>query len=86
MLSKKDILILGMMIFSLFLGAGNIIFPPRTENVLLWFSIRYAGIIIGTNSIEHGGTGHIGVAVLPVVWIIRRDRNRVTIAVSVTAL
>ncbi|MEH8046306.1 branched-chain amino acid transport system II carrier protein [Gallibacterium anatis] len=28
MLSKKDILILGMMIFSLFLGAGNIIFPP----------------------------------------------------------
>lgn len=28
MLSRKDILILGMMIFSLFLGAGNIIFPP----------------------------------------------------------
>lgn len=28
MLSGKDILILGMMIFALFLGAGNIIFPP----------------------------------------------------------
>ena len=28
MLSRKDIAILGMMIFSLFLGAGNIIFPP----------------------------------------------------------
>lgn len=28
MLSKKEILILGMMIFALFLGAGNIIFPP----------------------------------------------------------
>ncbi|OBX07721.1 branched-chain amino acid transporter [Gallibacterium salpingitidis] len=28
MLSRKDILVLGMMIFSLFLGAGNIIFPP----------------------------------------------------------
>ncbi|QIW15445.1 branched-chain amino acid transport system II carrier protein [Pasteurellaceae bacterium RH1A] len=28
MLSKKDIIALGMMIFALFLGAGNIIFPP----------------------------------------------------------
>ncbi|MDH2999574.1 branched-chain amino acid transporter [Chelonobacter oris] len=28
MLSRKDTAILGMMIFSLFLGAGNIIFPP----------------------------------------------------------
>lgn len=28
MLSRKEIAILGMMIFSLFLGAGNIIFPP----------------------------------------------------------
>lgn len=28
MLSRKDILVLGMMIFALFLGAGNIIFPP----------------------------------------------------------
>lgn len=28
MLSKKEVLILGMMIFALFLGAGNIIFPP----------------------------------------------------------
>jgi branched-chain amino acid transport system carrier protein len=28
MFSKKDIIVLGMMIFALFLGAGNIIFPP----------------------------------------------------------
>lgn len=28
MFSRKDILVLGMMIFALFLGAGNIIFPP----------------------------------------------------------
>ena len=28
MLRRKDILVLGMMIFALFLGAGNIIFPP----------------------------------------------------------
>ena len=28
MLSVKDIVILGMMVFALFLGAGNIIFPP----------------------------------------------------------
>ena len=28
MFSKKDIVVLGMMIFALFLGAGNIIFPP----------------------------------------------------------
>ncbi|AZI13210.1 branched-chain amino acid transport system II carrier protein [Avibacterium paragallinarum] len=28
MLSGKDVMVLGMMIFSLFLGAGNIIFPP----------------------------------------------------------
>ncbi len=28
MFSRKDIIILGMMIFALFLGAGNIIFPP----------------------------------------------------------
>lgn len=25
---SKDIIVLGMMIFALFLGAGNIIFPP----------------------------------------------------------
>ena len=28
MFSKKDIIVLGMMVFALFLGAGNIIFPP----------------------------------------------------------
>lgn len=28
MLSSKDLVVLGMMIFALFLGAGNIIFPP----------------------------------------------------------
>ena len=28
MFTGKDIVILGMMIFALFLGAGNIIFPP----------------------------------------------------------
>ena len=28
MFSRKDIIVLGMMIFALFLGAGNIIFPP----------------------------------------------------------
>ncbi|WP_392388688.1 branched-chain amino acid transport system II carrier protein [Aggregatibacter actinomycetemcomitans] len=28
MFSRKDIVVLGMMIFALFLGAGNIIFPP----------------------------------------------------------
>ncbi|MGO3685817.1 MAG: branched-chain amino acid transport system II carrier protein, partial [Proteus vulgaris] len=27
MLSTKDMLVLGMMVFALFLGAGNIIFP-----------------------------------------------------------
>ncbi|MCW9718818.1 branched-chain amino acid transport system II carrier protein [Avibacterium sp. 21-599] len=39
MLSGKDVAILGMMIFSLFLGAGNIIFPPMEGYYAgsLWF-------------------------------------------------
>ena len=39
MFTGKDIVVLGMMIFALFLGAGNIIFPPIegfTAGTLLW--------------------------------------------------
>ena len=47
MFSKKDIIVLGMMIFALFLGAGNIIFPPMEgysggnhwATASLWFVI-----------------------------------------------
>lgn len=33
MFSRKDIIVLGMMIFALFLGAGNIIFPPMEGHI-----------------------------------------------------
>ncbi|MFR2698217.1 MAG: branched-chain amino acid transport system II carrier protein, partial [Proteus mirabilis] len=40
MLSTKDMLVLGMMVFALFLGAGNIIFPPMAgfQSGNQWFS------------------------------------------------
>lgn len=45
MLSGKDLAILGMMIFSLFLGAGNIIFPPmegyHAGSNWLWAAIGF---------------------------------------------
>ncbi|MFU2046961.1 branched-chain amino acid transport system II carrier protein [Avibacterium gallinarum] len=45
MLSGKDIAVLGMMIFSLFLGAGNIIFPPmegyHAGNVWFWGALGF---------------------------------------------
>ncbi|MFZ7275065.1 branched-chain amino acid transport system II carrier protein [Avibacterium avium] len=45
MLSGKDVAILGMMIFSLFLGAGNIIFPPmegyQAGNLWFWGALGF---------------------------------------------
>lgn len=45
MLSRKDVVVLGMMIFSLFLGAGNIIFPPmegyHAGSMWLWGAIGF---------------------------------------------
>ncbi|WP_323116561.1 branched-chain amino acid transport system II carrier protein, partial [Klebsiella variicola] len=40
MFSTKDMLVLGMMVFALFLGAGNIIFPPMAgyHSGTDWFS------------------------------------------------
>lgn len=52
MLSRKDVAILGMMIFSLFLGAGNIIFPPmegyQAGNLWFWGALGFllTGVIM----------------------------------------
>ncbi|CRL63239.1 branched-chain amino acid transport system II carrier protein [Proteus penneri] len=49
MLSTKDMLVLGMMVFALFLGAGNIIFPPMAgfQSGNLWFSTSLGFLVTG---------------------------------------
>lgn len=49
MLSTKDMLILGMMVFALFLGAGNIIFPPMAgfQSGNQWFSTSLGFLVTG---------------------------------------
>ena len=41
-LSRKDLLLVGLMLFSLFFGAGNLIFPPflgQSAGVNTWISM-----------------------------------------------
>ena len=42
-LSRKDLLLVGLMLFSLFFGAGNLIFPPflrsKSAGVKIWISM-----------------------------------------------
>jgi LIVCS family branched-chain amino acid:cation transporter len=49
MFSTKDMLVLGMMVFALFLGAGNIIFPPMAgyHSGTDWFSTSLGFIVTG---------------------------------------
>ncbi|SUC27316.1 LIV-II [Providencia rustigianii] len=49
MFSTKDMLILGMMVFALFLGAGNIIFPPMAgyQSGTDWFNTSLGFLITG---------------------------------------
>lgn len=49
MFSTKDMIILGMMVFALFLGAGNIIFPPMAgyQSGVDWFNTSLGFIITG---------------------------------------
>ncbi|WP_368938511.1 branched-chain amino acid transport system II carrier protein, partial [Morganella morganii] len=49
MFSTKDMLVLGMMVFALFLGAGNIIFPPMAgyHSGTDWFSSSLGFIVTG---------------------------------------
>lgn len=49
MFSTKDMLILGMMVFALFLGAGNIIFPPMAgyQSGTDWFDTSLGFLITG---------------------------------------
>ncbi len=49
MFSTKDMLVLGMMVFALFLGAGNIIFPPMAgyHSGTDWFSASLGFIVTG---------------------------------------
>lgn len=49
MFSTKDMLVLGMMVFALFLGAGNIIFPPMAgyHSGTEWFSTSLGFIVTG---------------------------------------
>jgi LIVCS family branched-chain amino acid:cation transporter len=49
MFSTKDMLILGMMVFALFLGAGNIIFPPMAgyQSGTDWFDTSVGFLITG---------------------------------------
>ncbi|HHO3376680.1 TPA: branched-chain amino acid transport system II carrier protein [Morganella morganii] len=49
MFSTKDMFVLGMMVFALFLGAGNIIFPPMAgyHSGTDWFSASLGFIVTG---------------------------------------
>ena len=63
-LSKKDLLFIGLMLFSLFFGAGNLIFPPfmgeaageKTWIVLLGFLITAVGFpVLGVIAVAKSG-------------------------------
>lgn len=63
-LTKKDLLFIGLMLFSLFFGAGNLIFPPfmgesagdKTWIVLLGFSITAVGFpVLGVIAVAKSG-------------------------------
>ena len=43
-LSKKDLLLVSLMLFSLFFGAGNLIFPPflgQSAGNLTWIAMAF---------------------------------------------
>lgn len=75
-LSKKDLLLIGLMLFSLFFGAGNLIFPPfmgeaageKTWIVLLGFFVTAVGFpILGVIAVaKSGGLTNLAKRVNPV--------------------
>lgn len=75
-LSKKDLLLIGLMLFSLFFGAGNLIFPPfmgeaageKTWIVLLGFFITAVGFpVLGVIAVaKSGGLTNLAKRVNPV--------------------
>lgn len=75
-LSKKDLLFIGLMLFSLFFGAGNLIFPPfmgeaageKTWIVLLGFSVTAVGFpVLGVIAVaKSGGLTNLAKRVNPI--------------------
>lgn len=75
-LTKKDLLFIGLMLFSLFFGAGNLIFPPfmgeaagdKTWIVLLGFSITAVGFpVLGVIAVaKSGGLTNLAKRVNPI--------------------
>ncbi|MBD7914425.1 branched-chain amino acid transport system II carrier protein [Clostridium sp. Sa3CUN1] len=75
-LSKKDLVLIGLMLFSLFFGAGNLIFPPfmgeaageKTWIVLLGFFITAVGFpVLGVIAVaKSGGLTNLAKRVNPV--------------------
>lgn len=75
-LTKKDLLLIGLMLFSLFFGAGNLIFPPfmgeaagnKTWIVLLGFFITAVGFpVLGVIAVaKSGGLTNLAKRVNPI--------------------
>ncbi|MDU5111767.1 MAG: branched-chain amino acid transport system II carrier protein [Clostridium sp.] len=75
-LSKKDLLLIGLMLFSLFFGAGNLIFPPfmgeaageKTWIVLLGFYVTAVGFpVLGVIAVaKSGGLTNLAKRVNPI--------------------
>ncbi|MBS5936959.1 branched-chain amino acid transport system II carrier protein [Clostridium sp.] len=75
-LSKKDLLFIGLMLFSLFFGAGNLIFPPfmgeaageKTWIVLLGFFVTAVGFpVLGVIAVaKSGGLTNLAKRVNPI--------------------
>lgn len=75
-LSKKDLLFIGLMLFSLFFGAGNLIFPPfmgeaageKTWIVLLGFFVTAVGFpVLGVIAVaKSGGLNNLAKRVNPI--------------------
>ena len=75
-LSKKDLLFIGLMLFSLFFGAGNLIFPPfmgeaageKTWVVLLGFFVTAVGFpVLGVIAVaKSGGLTNLAKRVNPI--------------------
>jgi branched-chain amino acid:cation transporter, LIVCS family len=75
-LTKKDLLLIALMLFSLFFGAGNLIFPPfmgeaagnKTWIVLLGFSITAVGFpVLGVIAVaKSGGLTNLAKRVNPI--------------------
>jgi len=75
-LTRKDLLLIGLMLFSLFFGAGNLIFPPfmgesageKTWIVLLGFFITAVGFpVLGVIAVAKlGGLTNLAKRVNPI--------------------